>query len=152
MKQRKNLALFLAGVLLAAALLFWPAQKEPRRAGANQSTTAESQNQNVRPQQETANTEEAKAEQETTFWYWKGMESGVPCEAYLSLCGDGTYILRTILSQHDPQEESGRYRWKGAQKEILQLQSRSGMLRGTRKKQILQLGERTYERTACNPI
>lgn len=152
MKQRKNLALFLAGVLLAAALLFWPAQKESGKAGANQSTAAEPQSQNTGPQQEAASTKEPTAEQETTFWYWKGAESGVPCEAYLSLCSDGTYILRTVLSQHDPQEESGRYRWKGAQKEILQLQSRSGMLRGTRKKQILQLGERTYERTACNPI
>lgn len=51
MKKRNSLALFLAGVLLAAALLFWPAQKEPRGAGANESTTAEPQSQNVRPQQ-----------------------------------------------------------------------------------------------------
>lgn len=152
MKQRKNLALFLAGVLLAAALLFWPAQKEPRRAGATQSTAAEAQSQNTGPQQEAASTKEPTAEQETTFWYWKGAESGVPCEAYLILCSDGTYILRTILSRHDPQEESGRYRWKGAQKAILELQSPSGMLRGTRKKQALQLGERTYERTVCSPI
>lgn len=152
MKQRKNLALFLVGVLLAAALLFWPAQKESGKAGANQSTAVEAQRQNTGPQQKTEYTEESKAGQETTFWYWKGMESGVPCEAYLSLCSDGTYILRTILSQHDPQEESGRYRWKGAQKEILELQSPSGMLRGTRKKQALQLGERTYERTVCSSI
>lgn len=152
MKKRKNLALFLAGVLLAAVLLFWPAQKEPGRAGANQSTEAEAQSQNTGPQQEAASTKEPTAERETTFWYWKGAESGVPCEAYLSLCSDGTYILRTILSQHDPQEESGCYRWKGTQGEILQLQSPSGLLRGTRSGPSLQLGERTYERTGCSPI
>lgn len=154
MKQRKNLALFLAGVLLATALLFWPEQKEPGENGARPKATAESQSLEAdKPQKASETTaEETKPEQETTFWYWKGAESGVPCEAYLILCSDGTYILRTVLAQHDPQEETGRYLWKGEQREILQLQSPSGILRGTLHNQTLQLEKRTYEKTTCNPL
>ena len=130
-ENRKKLLLFFAVVLLFALYLFW---------GEEESTPGIS---------EAEKREAERLRKQTVSYLWEGTESGVPCKETLTLLGDGKYILRIELSEHDPFEESGTWR----QEEKLLILTHSGTRQeGTIEKKQIRLEGKTYQRTVSGHV
>lgn len=113
--KRKQIIILIVVVALFTIFLFFPDNDEDGSfTDTGAISTAEETETAASATDETMSAEEiSKAEAlaaETTFWMWEGTESGEKSIEYITLCGDGVYILRIELDEHDPVEETGTYR------------------------------------------
>lgn len=148
-ENKKKIVVFLGIVLLFAIYLFWGDLKgEEKQTEVTEPTWQEQQEQVPTVSKE----EEQEAERlrkQTVSYLWEGMESGVPSKETLTLLGDGRYILRIELSEHDPEEESGTWRQHG---EDLTLVYGGRRQDGTIDKEQVKLEDKTYKRTVSGHV
>lgn len=116
--KKKTLIIFIIIAACMVAFLFWPEKQERDPSSDTETVEIEQTTELIEAEkEETADLEEeAKAEElnkAKTFWMWKGEESGEQSVEYLTLQGDGIYILRIELDEHEPQDESGKFQIKG---------------------------------------
>lgn len=113
-KKKKQTIILIVVMILLTIFLFFP-ENDPAPMNDSATSSSEATEQaTVPPTEETMSPEEiAKEEsinQETTFWMWEGLESGEKSIEYITLRGDGIFILRIELAEHEPYEETGMYR------------------------------------------
>ena len=144
----KKLLLFFAVVLLFALYLFWGEGSREEEPKATEPTW-QSQEESTPGISEAEKREAERLRKQTVSYLWEGTESGVPCKETLTLLGDGKYILRIELSEHDPFEESGTWR----QEEKLLILTHSGTRQeGTIEKKQIRLEGKTYQRTVSGHV
>lgn len=147
-ENRKKLLLFFAVVLLFALYLFW-GEGSRKDAPKASEPTWQGQQEQVPTVSKEEEQEAERLRKQTVSYLWEGMESGVPCKETLTLLGDGRYILRIELSEHDPFEESGTWR----QEETVLILTHSGTRQeGTIEKKQIRLEGKTYQRTVSGHV
>lgn len=154
-EKKKPLILFSIGILCLTAFLFWdefrkndpPDEQEP--AWTAQETAAPTATDVTINEAKKQQAEEVN--QETTFWMWSGKESGVPSKEYLTLRGDGEYILQIQLAGRNEEEVTGKFSWKDKAKTLWIYRNgerQEAEITGNK----LHLDTKVYKKTGCGHI
>lgn len=154
-EKKKPLILFFIGIICLTAFLFWDEFRKKEPPKDDPAWTAEETAAQTAADATVSEAEKKQAEevnQETTFWMWSGKESGVPSKEYLTLRGDGEYILQIQLEGRNEEEETGKFSWEDKEKQKLWIyrsgERQEGKITGNK----LHLGTKTYKKTGCGHV
>lgn len=153
--KKKPLAVFLAAMLLITVFLFSNEIRKPDQEAAEVKETASQESEQSNEAPTIGEEEKEKAESinaETTFWFWQGKESGARSKEYLTLRGDGTYILTIELDGRDPEEVAGLYTQEGENGQSLQLWRNGAEVTGEIQGTHLTLEQKRYTKTTCDHL
>jgi len=119
MAEKRNITvIFLIGIIIFTAIMFYSGDNRPVEVDVSKTSNNTTENleiDDIEPMTpEEIEKYEAQAA-ETTFWMWEGKEAGTPSTEYITLTGEGMYILTIELSEHDPYSEHGLYEKKNSE-------------------------------------
>lgn len=115
-ENKKKITIYLILVAVLAGVLFGSElSRDNKRNGQEMDETSTQAPAEVQIETKSAEELEQEAQEaaeidaKTTFWYWEGKEAGAPSKEYLTLRGDGIYILQIELADRNPEELTGKY-------------------------------------------
>lgn len=146
-EKGKMTVIFLIIAILFAIMLFYSGDSKKDTVSdfteaPNQPALVESTETETMSPEEISKTEQQASE--TTFWMWQGIESGEASTEYITLCGDGMYILTIELAEHDPYEEQGVYKKLNSEGTILSIPYKQKFQKAEIKGNTLTVGDRTF--------